>query len=233
MRLLMLPHAGGSARGYLTFKKFLNPEIKIIALEPSGRGKRINSPCFSDINCCVKDLLQLNQECFKDNDYALFGHSMGSVLALETVHQLREQNMPEPIHIFFSGKTSPDNSIKADLSENSTDDEILDFFADENLTDAKNSDLLKLIAPILISDVRMVQKYKITPDDLMLNCDISILYGTEDKFLNRPELEEWALFTDKSCELYPFSGGHFYFQNQKENVCKIINNVLERYIIKK
>ena len=42
INLCFIPHAGGSAMGYKTFKKFLHPEINTIALELSGRGSRLS-----------------------------------------------------------------------------------------------------------------------------------------------------------------------------------------------
>ncbi|MDD7294054.1 MAG: thioesterase, partial [Oscillospiraceae bacterium] len=58
MKLMILPHAGGSARGYCTLKKYLPTEIELIPLELAGRGSRMKEACFEDLSLCVADILK-------------------------------------------------------------------------------------------------------------------------------------------------------------------------------
>ena len=44
MVLFFLPHAGGSAKSYCTFKRYLPRDLKVVPMELSGRFTRSGEP---------------------------------------------------------------------------------------------------------------------------------------------------------------------------------------------
>ena len=230
MVLFFLPHAGGSARSYCTFKRFLPKDLTVIPMEIAGRGARANEPLFTDIHDCCADLLEHHRETFATEEYMLFGHSMGTMLACELTRQIKAAGLPMPSHVFLSGRCAPDVDISC-LGDNqsASDDEIADFFFQKDLLPKPMQgaeELMAKLKKILCADVRMVDPERISPDEFRFSCDVSVLYGTEDSFLQQCNMNDWAKFSDGNCEVYPFSGGHFYYQNHLESICKIITATL-------
>ena len=233
MTLFFFPHAGGSAKSYASFKRFLPKDLNVLTLELSGRFTRSSEPLLHDIPSCITDLFEKQPELtelVRDGDYAVFGHSMGTVLACEFVRQIREKGLPAPKHVFLSSKNAPDEGLHCfGEIENATDEEIIAFFAKNSMTSAPvitDAELAAQLNRILCNDVRMAERYEVTPDEVQFGCDLTVIYGTEDPMLQTADMRGWARFTDKSCDVKRFSGGHFYYTEHKEAVCAIIRETL-------
>ncbi|MBP5431355.1 alpha/beta fold hydrolase [Ruminococcus sp.] len=229
MVLFFLPHAGGSAKSYSSFKRFLPKELTVVPMELSGRFTRPSEPLLDTIPDCVTDLINKHSELLR-GDYALFGHSMGTALVTELVRQAKKNGLAMPCHIFLSGKNPPDEDIHCfEHIKNASDEEIVSFFTKNSLSSdvpVPDHALVKLLNRILCTDVRMAEGYRATPEDVKFPCDITALYGIEDPLMQRTDMQGWNRFTDGKCEVIPFSGDHFYFNEHKEEVCSIIKKKL-------
>ena len=149
---------------------------------------------------------------------------------ITAIRQAKEKGLAMPVHIFLSGKNPPDEDVHCfENVETASDEEIVSFFSANALSSsvpAPDEELAKFLSLILCTDVRMAEKYKATPDDVKFDCDITVLYGTEDTLMQNVDMNSWSRFTNGKCEVYPFKGGHFYYSNQKKEVCDIINEKL-------
>ena len=222
MVLFFLPHAGGSAKSYSSFKRFLPKNLTVVPMELSGRFTRSSEPLLDNIPDCVSDLIEKHGELLK-GDYVLFGHSMGTVLSTELVRQAKEKGLALPKHMFLSGKNPPDEEVHCfeDIT-NASDDEIVAFFNKNSLSSpaVPDEELAKMLNKVLCTDVRMAELYKAEAMDF--GCDITVMYGTEDPLMQEVDTNSWSRFTSGKCEVIPFSGNHFYFNQHKEEICKII-----------
>lgn len=228
INLLLLPHAGGSAKGYCVMKRFFPENISLVPLDPSGKGLRTKDVPCSDIPSCVADIIDKNKQYFHE-PYAVFGHSMGTLLAVEMMRQVHEKGLSEPEHIFFSGRCSADEKGAFPVNDSNSDDEITAFFVENGLIPEQvlnNKPLLEMFSQILCRDIRLTQKYTISPEKCRVNCNISVMYGTEDTFLNGFDMNNWGRFTSGKCTLYQFSGGHFYYTSQQKYFCECITKEL-------
>lgn len=229
MKLLLFPHAGGSAKSYCTMKRYFPENLDLIPLDPSGKGLSIEELPCRDIPECISKIIEKNESLFDGQPYAVFGHSMGSLLAIELVHQLKMKNLNEPCHVFFSGRYAPDEIGSFPVNKDSDDNEIITFFAKNGLIPEKlvsNKTLFDMFGSILCRDVRMAEQYSITPEQCKLSCDISIMYGTDDPFLKNSNINRWSRFTSGKCTIFEFKGDHFYYTSQKEDFCHCIINQL-------
>ncbi len=229
MILFMIPHAGGSAKSYCSFKKNLPASIKIVPMEIAGRTSRSDEPFFSTIQECAEDLLTRHIDIIKNEKYAFFGHSMGTMIATELVSRIQSAGLPEPEHVFLSGRFAPDEVYDLIGRKNPSDDDILSFFSVNSLLPdsvLSNKDVLNLFSKIICSDVRMTEGYTISPEKVKFRCDISIMYGQDDEFLKVSDMNGWTRFADKKCSFYSFSGGHFYHLDDKKAVCKVITDAI-------
>ena len=76
MVLFFLPHAGGSAKSYCTFKRYLPRDLKVVPMELSGRFTRSGEPLLTEVSACVADLIQTHRLLLEQEPYALFGHRL-------------------------------------------------------------------------------------------------------------------------------------------------------------
>ncbi len=113
LRLFCLPHSGASASVYARWRRVLPDWLQVCPLELPGRGMRMDEPLQRDIKALAA---QLAEEISRDLDgpYALFGHSLGGLLAFELAHALNARNLPAPLALFASGTAGP---ARRDVSE--------------------------------------------------------------------------------------------------------------------
>src|SRR5476649_237391 len=106
LRLFCLPYSGASAMVYARWRRTLPEWLQVCPLELPGRGMRMDEPLQRDIKALAA---QLADEISRDlnGPYALFGHSLGGLLAFELAHALRERGVPEPLALFASGTAGP------------------------------------------------------------------------------------------------------------------------------
>ncbi|MBP3310088.1 MAG: thioesterase [Ruminococcus sp.] len=230
MILFFLPHAGGSAKSYCSFKRFLPASLKVIPMEIAGRSTRSSEPLYNDVSDCCSDLLECHRKSMESEEYAIFGHSMGTLLACELVRQAREKGIPEPKHVFLSGRCSADESATIfSAGKDTSDDEITEFFFSKSLLPkptAGAEELMAMLSRILCADVRMADRCRFSPEEFRFACDVTVIYGRDDEMLSGFDMHGWQRMTDGSCKVYDFSGGHFYYQEHKEAVCRIITDTL-------
>ncbi|MBR3772525.1 MAG: thioesterase [Clostridium sp.] len=233
IKLFFIPHAGGSAMGYLVMKRYLDvTKIEPVPLELAGRGQRIKESCYTDITSCIKDLYQNLKPQIAEGDYAIFGHSLGALLSYELVQYVRKKGDKLPVCIFFSGRIAPDADFPVSgISAIEDEDEFLSQFGlfqplpKEML---ENKQITKLMLPILRADVTMAEEYQYQKEK-PLTQDIYIFHGENDILLTSEGIEAWNHATTKQTTIVPFPGDHFYFKENPKMVMERVNEVLLHY----
>lgn len=231
IKLFCFPYAGGSATVYIKWIKKLNRNISLIPLELAGRGRRFREPHYHNFSGAVDDVYKEVCGQLKDTEHFMFyGHSMGSLLAYEVTHRLKEALYKEPMHIFFSGRYPPhitknerlhllpdEEFIKAIVKYGGTPGELLE-----------NRELLGIFLPIIRADYRMLDTYAYTERPVKLDCSISVLNGSEDENILDFEVKQWSGYTNRQCYFYEFDGGHFFINDKSDEIIDIINGTVER-----
>ncbi|MER5387223.1 alpha/beta fold hydrolase, partial [Streptomyces sp. NPDC002688] len=108
-RLLCLPHAGGSASFYHPLARRLGADVETLAVQYPGRQDRRTEEPVTDIGRLAGHVVAaLDAE--DDRPLALFGHSMGAVVAFETARQLSAAGRP-PAVLIVSGRRAPSRQV--------------------------------------------------------------------------------------------------------------------------
>ncbi|MCJ8173434.1 thioesterase II family protein [Clostridium botulinum] len=230
MILFCLPYAGGSEVIYYKWKRYLNSSIYLEPIELKGRGKRFNENFYANLEEAVEDIFENIKDKILYDEYAIYGHSMGGLLAYELYYKIYNENVKMPKHIFFSGYRAPsiprkekqiyllpyEEFIKEVIELGGTPQEVAD-----------NEELLQLFTPILRNDFKMLEKYLYKEKKDKIQCDISILNGKEDD-ITLEELLAWKNHGDKGFKVYNFEGDHFFINTNVEYITKIINTILAK-----
>lgn len=112
IKLFCIPYSGGSAEVYRKWSKSLSSDIQLFPVELPGHGKRIFEPLRDDIDTIVEDITAtIASNVASNDDYAIFGHSLGSLLTFETYYKLIENGVHKPQHIFLADVTHRKISI--------------------------------------------------------------------------------------------------------------------------
>ncbi|MEZ0090833.1 thioesterase II family protein [Streptacidiphilus sp. EB129] len=225
-RLVCLPHAGGSASFYFPVSAALSPRTEVLAVQYPGRQDRYTEPVIDDIGLLAdrvaRELLPLT-----DRPLALFGHSMGALVAFETALRL-ERAGHRPSHLFVSGRRSASAQNSARLHR--LDDEgLLAEVRKLSGTDPRalaDDELMRLVLPALRADYRAVELYR---GDLeaLLQCPVTVLTGDDDPRVTIEEAHDWERHTSGDFDVRVFPGGHFYLTDRAAEVLAVIREALD------
>jgi surfactin synthase thioesterase subunit len=228
MKLLCFPYAGGSGVKFLPWKKYLNG-IEVIPVDPPGRGRRMAEPLCQTIREMVDDLqMQVENLLGRAEEYAVYGHSMGTLLIYELLHKLSGKGFRMPVHVFLSGKNPPDVSCKKPIYH-LEDSQFIEKIIDMGGMDADffdNPMMKKMYLSIFRADFRIVDTYHYEQKKRQLPVDITFFFAPLDPIVCSKQVKRWANHITGSFKIHYFSGGHFFFLGQEEKVSGIIRETL-------
>lgn len=229
VNLFSFPFAGGAAASYNPFKQYLDPKIELRAVELAARGRRMRDPNYNSIDDAVDDVFNIIKDELPKAPYALYGHSMGSMIAFELAYKIRDNNLPMPLHIIFSGRAAPqisrdnkrrlhhlsDGEFKKQIKElGGTPKEFFD-----------HPELMELFLPLLKQDFKLTEIYVHPEKDSPLDLNITVLSGKKDED-SPEEVEAFRVHTSKNCDIHYFEGDHFFIFDEPQRVIDIFNNAV-------
>jgi surfactin synthase thioesterase subunit len=158
---------------------------------------------------------------FLDLPFAVFGHSMGAVLASEFVRALAASGGPLPSHLIVSGRRPPHvpdpESPLHGLPDAEFVAEINRRFGGIPAAVMEHADLVELLLPSLRADMRAIETYRPMPRP-PLPCPISVFAGAQDRLAPRDHLEAWRTETTSTFRVRVFPGDHFYLNVRRDDV---------------
>lgn len=225
MILFCLPYAGGSEAAYYKWKKNLHPSIELIPIELKGRGKRFNEIFYESLEEAVDDIFENIKDKIINNDYAIYGHSMGSLLSYELYYKIEQMGMKKPKHIFFSGYRAPSIIRQKENIYTLPDYDFMKTVMDLGGTPEelmKSQELLEIFIPIIRNDFKILETYKYKKRENKIECNVSVLNGKKDT-IKLDEILAWKNHVSKEFKIYNFEGNHFFINTNVENITNIIN----------
>jgi surfactin synthase thioesterase subunit len=176
-----------------------------------GRETRVFEPPFRSFDQLIEAITrELGAEL--DLPFAIFGHSMGALLAFEWARRLRREGHANPIWLIVSGRCAPHLESNANRLHSLPDQEFIeqlnrlyDGIPDEIL---RSPEAMEYYLPILRADISVVESY-IFREDAPLNCPVTVFAGSTDASVTRDELLAWRRHTTEEFAMRYLPGGHF------------------------
>lgn len=225
--VIFIPHAGGSGESYMPWFRTFPKEMDCRYLQLPARGKRMNEAMpdsIDDLTDCILDELY----CLSHKRIALFGHSMGGLIAFELARKMEINWGVSAQALFISSCRAPSEPLQHHFS-GMDDEEFITQLASLGGTEAsllEQPELRRLFLPTLRQDIALCENYVI-PDSEPLQAPLYILWGTEDNLITDGMISAWRKFSsDGNVHFYPHYGDHFYHQLQSQSVKSIIQEVL-------
>jgi surfactin synthase thioesterase subunit len=151
-----------------------------------------------------------------------FGHSLGAVIAFETIRRLEASGSPAA-HLFASGRRAP--SAHRDENVHLRDDDgILAEVRSLNGTASSilgDEELMRAALPSLRADYQAVETYRCALK-VTIGCPVTVLTGDADPKTTLFEARAWEQHTTETCTVRTFSGGHFFITAHVAEIITIL-----------
>lgn len=227
VRLFCFPYAGGGDSIFRSWQQILSDTIEVCPVQLPGRGLRINEPLCTEISQLVRDMGQALAPCL-NKPFALFGHSMGALIAFELARYVRNEYRVQPLHLFASGRCSPQITNEPfDLKQ--FDSELPELLRRGNGTPEEvleDPELMELVLPVLRSDWALCKSYIFTPEP-PFNFPITAFGGLDDPGVPRRYLEGWREHTTGPFVLRMLPGNHFFLKTSRLLLLEAISKELD------
>lgn len=231
LNVFCLPYAGGSALIFRDWGDFLPPQVRVVPIELPGRGARLNEPPFVRLPALIEALAEAMRPAL-DAPFALFGHSMGAVIAFELARRLRSQHRVEPQKLFVAGRRSPQLPRTEPITYNLPDDAFikeLHRLAGTPREVLEHTELMQLFIPLLRADFEFIETYEYGAGE-PLGCPITVYGGLQDDEVEREWLLPWKVHTTSRFEIRMLPGDHFFIRSSQDVLLRVLAEELQELL---
>jgi surfactin synthase thioesterase subunit len=149
-----------------------------------------------------------------DRPYALFGHSLGALIAFELVRWLEDRRSPAPLHLFVAGGHAPVTiGDKEALHLIADDEEFLDAvgssYGSIPPTVRNNPELKQIVTATLRADMTLAECYD-GSDRRQISADITAYAGLDDRCIEESKVLRWRECTKGEFSYQCCRGDHFF-----------------------
>jgi pyochelin biosynthesis protein PchC len=211
VRLVCLPHAGGTASTFRTWPDAVPAGVEVVAVQYPGREDRVREEPWTNAVAMARHVAGLLAS--DPRPVVLFGHSLGATIAYEIARRIPVRRMVVSARIaptvpparVFRGRT--DEELAAELHR----------LGGTSAAVLEHAELRALVLPAFRADLRAADGY-VHADGPPLTCPVRLLLGADDPAVDPASAARWAEVAPAGFSVRTFPGGHFYLHEQRDAV---------------
>jgi acyl transferase domain-containing protein/surfactin synthase thioesterase subunit/aryl carrier-like protein len=245
-RLFCFPYAGGGLGSFRSWGRLFDGTVEVVAVEPPGRGTRINETAIGDLDTFVEGLLPEMVD-WLDRPSAFFGHCLGGLTMFATLCALPGTSAQFIKKAFACGVRPPhrlkrrgefEDNLAYDMMLHREFDIGLPLYAqaDEIFADvirqfdipAANKmldmpSLRQVLLPTIRAEFGMAYNFEYQPIEPFF-FPISSFVGNSDPWVSEEDSAGWGELTRGGFTNHVREGSHFLMADAGEYILETINN---------
>lgn len=228
IQLFCLPYAGGTIDCFKGIGDALAETMDIISIEYSGHGKRIKEKFYSTFQEMVDDAAaKINEQIDPEADVAVFGYSMGSIVAYEMIAQ--QKLSKEPCCMIFASHEAPDIEWESKQYYKADDEMFFQLiqsmggFERCTLEMLGNRFFKRMHYDPLRADYELLGMYKMSRK---ITFEVPTLLFYSEKDISKEKIQSWESFLGENGRILEVGENHFFIQTHAEYLAEEIENIL-------
>nr|WP_315248545.1 thioesterase domain-containing protein [uncultured Flavobacterium sp.] len=217
VRIICFPFAGGNKYSY---NKLFGNIIEFFFINGGVKGLKLEEEELLDL--ITQEIIRLSI----NNDYVIYGHSMGALIGYLVCQRIEELRIKKPLKLIISGMDAP--SIKREILISHLPnklfwEEIIKFggIPDELMN---FPELIDFYTPILKADLSAVENYRYTKRE-KLTVPIDVFYGSKDTTIEK--IKGWEEETTEKVTIMQMNGNHFFIFDHIEFFTEYFKNIVK------
>lgn len=229
--LLCFPHAGAGASSFNAWRRYLPPEVGLVAVQLPGREDNRARPPFVSVPALLAELYP-HIEPLLERPLACYGHSMGAIVAFEVARELRRRGQRPPVCLFVSGRRAPDRPLRRPGLSELPEAALIEQLRRMGGLPAPWLDAVKWrrhFLPTIRADLALSDRYGYRPEH-PLACPIYAFLGSEDRVIDRRDWEAWQAHTTATFARWLLPGGHHISRAHQQVLTHAITELLRQHV---
>ncbi|MGC4746938.1 beta-ketoacyl synthase N-terminal-like domain-containing protein [Micromonospora sp. DT201] len=234
VRLFCVPYGVKGASLYARWAKRLPEHIDVCPIQFPGKEQRISERPIADLTEAV-DALEQVLTTRLDRPVALYGHSVGALVAYRVARRLSGTGRVS--HLFVGAYTAPteqpnpvyrrvmdtfkvfgfdDVPALEELAGASPEDhQRYEAFIRKEFGIDVDAEVRAAVKPVGLADFRLVHTYRHDPDEPPLTIPVTAFHGDRDTFVTEEEMRAWGKLTTGPFTLEVVPGDHFFLHGDQ------------------
>ncbi|MGW6202604.1 thioesterase II family protein [Streptomyces sp. NPDC055089] len=227
LALFCVPYAGGNASLYRPWCLPPPAGVRVLPVQLPGRMERLDE---RPLRSARELAAGVGQAVLASGSrrVALFGISLGSLVAFEAAHWLTDAGLA-PEHLFVASGPGP--SAPRPLTRHvhmGPDEELLDMVRALGVTPPEllaDPEMRQLLLPVMRADFAVTETYTYERR-VPLSSALTVLYGTKDPGLSPGAVDAWRSETGARFRVHRFPYGHFLLPAYARELLDLVRDSL-------
>lgn len=225
--VVVFPHAGASPRFFAPWSRELRGDFALYGVTYPGRDMLMDEPAPETlVELADQCAIELEPIVRSSNSVVMFGHSMGSLVALEAIRSLERSGLAVTA-LVASGSDAP--HLGTDQTwHRASDDELVAHLTDL-APDSREvfaiPELRDMLLPVSREDFRLVETYR-SELHPRISCPIHVVNGDSDPEVTLSGAAKWASHTGTKCFTRSLPGDHFYLSAHRAQIIDQLSTIL-------
>ena len=243
MKLICIPPNAGGVQSFANWDTMLQlHDVQMLVVTPPGWLGRDRETCMNDMKEIVGEATQALLGHIQDCPFAIYGHSMGSLVAFEVACRLQDEHGISPRHLMVGAFYAPhlpyphprDFNIPTAVFHPGTPlDTVLKHMSSftfihkppevfRDLNPWAVSRFRSFVLPCVESGLHICKRY--AGDRRRLSCGITAFSGKEDLFAEWAAVEAWRQYAvnDGEFKHITVSAGHYFMRSHYRDILTVL-----------
>jgi surfactin synthase thioesterase subunit len=223
--LYCFAHAGAGVDGFRRWPAAAGAHVEIVPLALPGRGSRRHEARVIDRDGLIGAFLDVfPHRRPEQGPFALYGHSLGGLVAYTLARVLADRGWPPPAFVGLGAAPSPHDAPALVNAADAPVDRLLRLLAELGLLPADAATApggvwRRAVLPVLRDDLRLAAALRAAAVDPAtggpLEVPLLVLGGADDVAVPCAALAGWRRFSTAPVALRTVAGGHFFVRERQ------------------
>jgi surfactin synthase thioesterase subunit len=207
------------------FADLLNDVALVRPVELAGRGTRAKSEPYTNIQDAARDVATIVAAESGPGGWALFGHSMGGLIAYEAARLLQSWNTFPGRLLVVSACPPPQRGFGPKWPADMPDSAIIDFLREIGGLPtelALDDDALAYYAALVRSDEELLAGYEFRAPRVPLEIPVTVLWGEDDPVTSGYDAGDWREAAGGPVRICTLKGARHFFITEQAMQCAAI-----------
>jgi medium-chain acyl-[acyl-carrier-protein] hydrolase len=226
VRLFCFPYAGAGPSAFRLWPDAFPANVSVCSVHLPGREYRLREPLFVRMESLIEALVPVIGH-FSDKPFALYGHSLGGLVAYELARALRRQGLQQPECLLVSGRRAPQSTPRPSIYQlpEAAFLQVVRRFDGIPEMVWRDRELMDMVLPVLRADFTILDTYRYAEGE-PLGIPIVAAGGNEDMEASLAEMEGWGAQTTADFQLRTFPGKHFFINTERTAFLQMLSSDL-------